>query len=97
MLFENKKVDYAGYLITTGGELRGVANGLIELSSNEVGDTNIFGEALSEAKCRADYALALRRYAETLGNLALEMDAPLVDESGSDQIGFDAAHSIKPL
>jgi hypothetical protein len=94
-------VDHGGYVVSTLTRARALAemlqNVVTCLDSADLDAAprvDIFGEARTPEKDRANVALTLELAAKVALSLAADLRAPQVDERTSDKIGYDADHSI---
>lgn len=92
--WQNLTVDHAGYLGTTVDSVNAVVNELSILAGIEVGSENIFGEKETVESARADAAKIIRAQIQQLQKIATSLDADRIDQSLSDDIGWDAKQSI---
>ena len=92
-------VDDAGYLISTATSAKVLADSFLEavepLVSGGQSEADIFGEVRTAQEQRASVAARLRTLAEVALKLAAELESQQRNESDSQDIGYDAAHSIK--
>lgn len=96
MNWENRVVE-DGYIIDTSTKIRCAADRLRTITNpteGEIAMADFFGGQQTAEEIRADNAKKLREVAESLLRMADELDRPMVDESGSDKIGYDAEHSV---
>lgn len=87
--WQNRVVDEGGYLIDTATLLRCEADSLLSLT-----DETVFAEFFGADEGRAQKAAKLRAIIARLERIADQLDAPQIDESDSQNIGYDAAHSV---
>lgn len=95
--WQNKTVDDAGYLISTSDKLNSAVERLDSVANESVMSyscSGIFGADEPVSSSRAHKANTLREIAESLLACAAELDGPVVDESNSPQVGYDADHSV---
>lgn len=95
--WENKVVDAAGYLIDTSTKIRCAAERLRTITNPTEGESamaDIFVGQQTENELRSNNAKTLRDIAASILLIADELDGPVIDESDSDKIGYDADHSV---
>lgn len=95
--WENKTVDDAGYLVTTSDHIRGAADSLRKISDPSQVDAameELFLGDMSVEQVRLEHARKLRHLSEIIASIAEELEHPQVDETGSDGVAYDAAHSV---
>lgn len=91
--WQNHIVDSAGYLMSTEDYIKGASSQLLEILELFDG-TDGLGNEQTIDQFRAQAACTMRGVSERLVKLAASLDAPRIDESNSDEIGWDAKHSI---
>lgn len=91
--WENRKVDEAGYIISTADQISAEANTIAGIATRgSVADFFDAGESAEEL--RANNARRLREAAARLIAIAESLEGPIIDESESKTVGFDADHSV---
>ena len=96
MNWENRVVE-DGYIIDTSTKIRCAADRLRTITNPTEGEStmaDIFVGQQTAEELRADNAKTLRAVAASLLLIATELDGPVIDESESDKIGYDADHSV---
>lgn len=95
--WENKTVDDAGYLIDTRTKINATIERLDSVANESVMSykcAGVFGVDEPVSATREYKARELRAIAQSLMAYADELSGPVIDESDSQKIGYDADHSI---
>lgn len=92
--WQNHVVDAAGYSIATIDQVNAVISALELIREIEIGTQDIFGDVETVETARSSAAKIIKAQIEQLQKIVKALGKKRIDESESDDIGWDAKQSI---